>query len=112
MSRTYRHYHGYRTHDQDEGHYTHKYQWHMCMSGSGKRGEYLVRIRPAITGEACCSIGDQECAESESITHQKIPHHQLAIFHVEWTSSATPPFCIRWYCLCHVLLLVYTKKCF
>ena len=83
-------YHGYRTHDQDEGHQTHKGQRYAHFTNKRKRSEHEVGIGPAIGRKTDGTVGDQKSAESKSVTHQEIPHHQFAVLHVEGTLTPLP----------------------
>src|SRR5215203_1175673 len=66
------------------------------MAGSGKSIEHYVRVGPKILRKADCTIRNKKSAEGESITHQKIPHHQLSILQVKWALTPTPPICFRY----------------
>src|SRR5690348_6133770 len=92
MSRMPSQYHCNRADDQNECHHTHEGQWKIHMTRPGKCIEHYVRIRPEVLAETDTAVRDQEGPESESITHQEIPHHQFAILQVEGTFTSAPPF--------------------
>ena len=61
--------------------------------------EHHVRIRPEILTKPDRTVGYQKGAKGEGITHQKIPHHQFAVLHVEGALTTAPPFGLM-YCRC------------
>src|SRR5436190_16980760 len=81
-----------RAGDKYKCHYTHKCKREVYMSCSRKCIEHDIRIGPKVLRKANGAVRNEECSESESITHQEVPHHQFAIFYIERTSAPVPPF--------------------
>src|SRR5689334_23146877 len=84
--------HRYRTHDQNKCHQTHEGKREVGLASTRKCIEYKTWARPVILAKTYCTIRDQECTESKGVTHQKIPHHQFAIFNIERAFAPAPPF--------------------
>src|SRR4051794_30691612 len=70
------------------------------MACTGKWIEYMVWIGPVVLRKPDGAISDQKSAKREWIGANKVPHHQLAIFHIERTSPPVPPFCALCYRSC------------
>src|SRR5687768_8644654 len=93
MAGMYGKHHCNGTNDQNKCHYTHKGERQISMAGTGKCVEHNVRVGPKILGEPDSTIRNKKGPKSESITHEKVPHHQLSILQVKWTFPSTPPIC-------------------
>jgi hypothetical protein len=61
--------------------------------------ENMVWVGPVILAESDGPVRDQERSESEGVTHQEIPHHQLSVLDIEGTFTSTPPFGFHVCCL-------------
>lgn len=96
--------HGNGTDDEDKSHKTYERQRQIHVAGAGKGIKHPVWIGPVISAKAGCAITDKECAKSKGITHQEIPHHQLAITNVERTFTASPPFGSCGNCCCRHII--------
>ena len=64
------------------------------MACTRKCIEYKTWTRPIVLTKPYCPIRDQKCTKCKGVTHQEIPHHQLAVFNIERTLSTAPPFCL------------------
>src|SRR6476661_2310687 len=110
MTCMHRQHHGNGADDQNKGHHTHEGKWQVGMPCSGECIEHYVRVCPDVLRKADGAIRDQECSKCEGITHQEVPHHQLAILYIEWAFTSIPPicFCCRSSC-CHIQFQVFSS---